>query len=106
MHHSARLQERFPWFDNPPLKQERLAKRVRLSQAEKAQIHAMTSVLRAHVLENTTDYTRLGRSPPSPTDCFCLAFGQIRPAVVATDDLACTNWRMTLNYPFSTATMF
>lgn len=28
-----------------------------------------------------------GRSPPSPTDCFILAFGQIRPAIVATDDL-------------------
>lgn len=87
VHNSARLQEHFPWFDNPPLKQERLAKRVRLSQAEKAQIHAMTSVLRAHVLENTSHYTRLGRSPPSPTDCFCMAFGQVRPAVVATDDL-------------------
>ncbi len=87
VHASARLKERFPWFDDPPLKQERVAKRVRLSQAEKAQIKAMTSVLRAHVLENTENYTTLGRSPPSPTDCYCLAFGQIRTAIVATDDL-------------------
>lgn len=87
VHTSARLKELFPWFDDPPLKQERLAKRVRLSRIEKAQIGAMTSVLRAHVLENTADYTMLGRSPPSPTDCYCLAFGQVRMAVIATDDL-------------------
>ena len=87
VHTSARLKERFPWFDDPPLKQERLAKRVRLSQIEKAQIKAMTSVLRAHVLENTANYTTLGRSPSSPTDCYCLAFGQVRTAIVATDDL-------------------
>lgn len=87
VHTSARLKERFPWFDDPPLEQERLAKRVRLSKDEKTQIVAITSVLRAHVLENTADYTILGRSPPSPTDCFCLAFGQVRTAIVATDDL-------------------
>ncbi len=87
VHTSPRLKELFPWFDDPPLKQERLAKRVRLSQIEKAQIKAMTSVLRAHVLENTSDYTTLGRSPPSPTDCYCLAFGQVRTAIIATDDL-------------------
>ncbi len=75
---SARLKEHFPGFDDLPLEQERLAKRVRLSAAEKAQIHAMTTVLRAHVLENTKSYTTLGRSPSSPTDCFCLAFGQVR----------------------------
>lgn len=28
-----------------------------------------------------------GRTPPSPTDCYNLAFGQIRPAIVVTDDL-------------------
>lgn len=84
---STRLKMHFPWFDDPPLKQERLTKRVRLSKDEKAQIDAMTSVLRAHVLDNTADYTTLGRSPPSRTDCFCLAFGQVRPAIVATDDL-------------------
>ena len=87
VHRSARLQEYFPWFDDPPLQQERLAKRVRLSQDEKAQITAMKSVLRQHALAHAADYTTLGRSPPSPTDCFCLAFGQVRQAMVATDDL-------------------
>ncbi|WP_419648611.1 hypothetical protein, partial [Thiolapillus sp.] len=166
VHRSARLQEYFPWFDDPPLQQERLAKRVRLSQQvclrprdrfwdipvpkidsafdnlfvpqpswspnttqqlrklvaapylspndwtprseayfvfplaqgtpgkqcglaatgvyqpslrspwlaadEKAQITAMKSVLRQHALAHAADYTTLGRSPPSPTDCFCL----------------------------------
>jgi len=87
VHANAHLKERFPWFDDPPLQQERLAKRVRLSRDEKARIAAIKSILRAHVLENAADYTILGRSPPSPTDCFCLAFGQVRPAIVATDDL-------------------
>lgn len=87
VHSSSRLQTLFPWFDNPQLEQERLAKRVRFSQDEKTQINAMTSVLRAHVLENADAYTTRGRSPPSHTDCFCLAFGQVRSAIVATDDL-------------------
>ncbi|WP_419600427.1 hypothetical protein [Thiolapillus sp.] len=87
VHRSARLQEYFPWFDDPPLQQERLAKRVRLSRDEKAQITAMKSVLRQHALAHAADYTTLGRSPPSPTDCLCLAFGQVRQAIVATDDL-------------------
>jgi hypothetical protein len=43
--------------------------------------------LRAHVLANAHAYTTLGRSPPSPTDCFLLAFGQVRPTIVVTDDL-------------------
>ncbi len=87
VHRCARLRERFPWFDDASLQQERLAKRVRLSQDEQAQITSMKSVLRQHVLEHTKDYTILGHSPPSPTDCFCLAFGQVRQAIVATDDL-------------------
>lgn len=28
-----------------------------------------------------------GRSPPGVTDCWLLAFGQVRPAIVVTDDL-------------------
>lgn len=78
---------KFPWFNEQTLAAERLAKRVRLSTAESAQIRSMTSVLRAHVLENVSAYTSKGRSPPSPTDCYCLAFGQVRSAIVATDDL-------------------
>lgn len=34
-----------------------------------------------------TAYTTAGRSPPSSTDCRVLAFGQIRDAIVVTDDL-------------------
>ncbi|TXT23929.1 MAG: hypothetical protein FD134_1898, partial [Gallionellaceae bacterium] len=33
------------------------------------------------------DYTSHGREPPSSIDCFILAFGQVRPAIVVTDDL-------------------
>ncbi len=84
---SPRLKLRYPWFDDPALEQERLSKQFRLSKGEKQQMQAATSVLRAHVLEICSNYTSLGRSPPSPTDCYCLAFGQIRPAIVATDDL-------------------
>lgn len=87
VHRSTRLKFHYPWFDEPPLAEERLAKRVRLSREEKAKIEAMQSVLRSHVLENTEAYTTLYRSPPSPTDCFCLAFGQVRPAIVVTDDI-------------------
>lgn len=87
VYRNNRLQFLYPWFDNPELAEERLAKRVRLSKDEKRQIDAATSILRAHVQENATAYTTQGHSPPSHTDCFCLAFGQIRPAIVTTDDL-------------------
>lgn len=87
VHKSTRLQFHYPWFDDPPLVEERLYKQVRLSKDERAQIESMQSVLRAHVLEHAADYTTHYRSPPSPTDCFCLAFGQVRPAIVVTDDI-------------------
>lgn len=86
VHRSARLRERFPWFDDPQFERERLARRVRLSGDEKAQIEHMASVLRGHVLHRWADPDCKG-SPPSPVDCFCLAFGQVRQAIVATDDL-------------------
>lgn len=44
-------------------------------------------MLRGWVLMNPVVYTTAGRSPPSPTDCRVLAFGQIRSAIVVTDDL-------------------
>ena len=87
VHRNSRLQFHYPWFDDAALAEERLAKRFRLSKNENKQIQAATSVLRAHVLENAVSYTSHARSPPSHTDCFCLAFGQIRPAIVVTDDL-------------------
>ncbi len=84
---NPRLKFSYPWFANTGLTAERLSKRVRLNSQERAQIEAAASVLRAHVLADPHGYTALGRSPPSPTDCFLLAFGQVRPAIVATDDL-------------------
>lgn len=87
VHGNSRLGFLYPWFDNPELANERLTTRVRLSKEEKEQLDAATSVLRAHILNNVRDYTSQRRSPPSPTDCFILAFGQIRPAIVVTDDL-------------------
>lgn len=32
-------------------------------------------------------YTSHGRSPPGATDCWLLAYGQVKGAIVATDDL-------------------
>jgi hypothetical protein len=43
--------------------------------------------LKAHVLENIDSYTSHYRSPPSDTDCYCLAFGLLRNGIVVTDDL-------------------
>lgn len=84
---NPRLQFRYPWFTDAELDTERMARQVRLGAAERIQIEAATSVLRAHVLADPDGYTTQGRSPPSPTDCFILAFGLIRPAIVVTDDL-------------------
>ena len=84
---NPRLQFLFPWFSDADLNAERMAKQVRLSKDEWTKIEAAASVLRAHVLSDPLGYTTQGRSPPSPTDCFILAFGQVRPAIVVTDDL-------------------
>jgi hypothetical protein len=81
------LQFYFPWFNDPELVNERLATLVRVKPDEKARIEAAKSVLHAYVLEHADVYTSQGRSPPSHTDCYILAFGQIRPAIVVTDDL-------------------
>ncbi len=84
---SPRLQFLYPWFTDTDLNAERMAKLVRLGKQERAQIEAAASVLHAYVLADPIGYTTQGRSPPSPTDCFMLAFGQVRPAIVVTDDL-------------------
>lgn len=84
VHRSARLKFNFPWFCNPELAAERLAQSIKLSREEQAQLNAAASMLRGWVLTNATSYSR---SPPSPTDCRVLAFGQIRAAIVVTDDL-------------------
>lgn len=84
VHKSPRLQRYFPWFDAPELATERLAKQVRLKAEEKQTLAISQDVLRKHVLENAANY----RTPPSPADCYILAFGQARPAIVVTDDLS------------------
>lgn len=87
VHRSARLKFNFPWFSNPELAAERLAQTIKLSRDEQAQLKAAASILHGWVLTNANSYTSLGRSPPSTTDCRVLAFGQIRIAIVVTDDL-------------------
>ena len=82
-----RLQALYPWFGDEPYTTERLAKRTRLSPVEKTQIEAVKSILLDYVANNTDQFLQGGRSPPGSTDCFCLAFGQVRPAVVVTDDI-------------------
>ena len=83
----SRLSTRYPWFENEPFKSERLAKRINLKAAEKQKVNAATSILLQYVGQNAADFMQGGRSPPSKEDCYCLAFGQIRPAIVVTDDI-------------------
>ncbi|MHB8744258.1 MAG: hypothetical protein ACYC9L_14190 [Sulfuricaulis sp.] len=84
---SPRLRFHYPWFQDPAIATERLAKGIRLSTDEKAELNAAMSVLHGWVLSHAQAYISQGHSPPSPTDCRVLAFGQICPAIVVTDDL-------------------
>jgi hypothetical protein len=84
---SSRLKHLYPWFTDADLKDERMSRQVRLGKDERTKIEAAASVLHAYVLADPHGYTSQGRSPPSPTDCFMLAFGQVRSAIVVTDDL-------------------
>ena len=81
------LRFRFPWFDDETFGSERDATQVRFSAVEKTALNNARSVLRGHVLSDVDRYTTGGRHPPSDTDCRVLAFGQIREAIVVTDDL-------------------
>ena len=81
------LRSRFPWFDDEAFGSERDAARIRLTAAEKTALDNARSVLRGHVLTDVDRYTTGGRHPPSDTDCRVLAFGQVRDAIVVTDDL-------------------
>lgn len=87
VHRSAKLQFKNPWFDEPEFAQERLAKQVRLCAADRAQIKLVQDVLLGVVQLEIDKYTTHRRSPPGPTDCWLLAYGQVRGAIVATDDL-------------------
>jgi hypothetical protein len=64
-----------------------MAQRIRLSREEREDLDAAAQFLRDWVLLNVQRFTTGGRSPPGSTDCRVLAFGQVRPAIVVTDDL-------------------
>jgi len=87
VHRNPRLRATYPWFDAQEFANERLAKQVRLSEADKASIQAAQSVLHGWVLADPEPYMSGGRSPPGTTDCWLLALGQVKPAIVVTDDL-------------------
>jgi hypothetical protein len=88
VHASGRLRHLFPWFDaDPALAQERLARRMRLSADERGQLDSAARFLHDWVQQDVARYLVGGGSPPGPTDCRVLAFGQVRPAIVVTDDL-------------------
>jgi hypothetical protein len=88
VHRSARLRLHYPWFDgDASLAAERVARRLRLSREEQAQLEAAARFLHQWVLQDVQRFTVGGRSPPSLTDCRVLALGQLRPAIVVTDDL-------------------
>lgn len=84
---NPRLQYKNPWFDAAELANERLAHTPRLNAEEKTTLVVATSVLQGLVQMDPGRFMTRGRSPPSPIDCRVLAFGQIRPAIVVTDDL-------------------
>lgn len=85
---NPRLQHNFPWFGADELAVERMAHSPRLSNDEKEILAATASVLHGLVQMEPARFMTHRRSPPSYTDCRVLAFGQIRPAIVVTDDLA------------------
>ena len=86
VHRSARLRFLNPWFDEPEFAQERLAKQTRLSTADKQDLKLVQDVLLGTVQLDVAKYTT-GRSPPGNTDCWLLAYGQVKSAIVVTDDL-------------------
>ena len=84
---SPRLRHDYPWFDAATFATERLAHTPRLNAQEQATLAAAASVLHGLVQMDPARFMTQRRSPPSYTDCRVLAFGQIRPAIVVTDDL-------------------
>jgi len=86
VHRSARLRSVYPWFDEPEFADERKAKQTRLSEVEKQEIKLVQDVLQGTVQLDIAKYTT-GRSPPGSTDCWLLAYGKVKGAIVATDDL-------------------
>lgn len=87
VHRNPRLKFKNPWFDTPEHAQERMAKQTRLNAADRADMELVQGVLLGSVQLELAKYTTQGRSPPGPTDCWLLAYGQVRGAIVVTDDL-------------------
>lgn len=82
---SSRLKHNFPWFiSDKEIANERLSRQLKFSKEEKQALDNATSVIYNWVLMNAKNY----KTPPSPTDCKVLALGQIRNAIVVTDDLS------------------
>lgn len=87
VHRSPRLKFHNPWFDEPEFALERLAKQKRLSADDKSAMTLVQDVLLGMVQMEVDKYTSHGRHPPGPTDCWLLAYAQVKNAVVVTDDL-------------------
>lgn len=88
VHRNPRLKFKYPWFDGEDFANERLAFTPRLNSEQKATLAAATSVLLGVVQMDPVRFMSKGRAPPSSVDCRMLAYGQIRPAIVVTDDLS------------------
>jgi predicted nuclease of predicted toxin-antitoxin system len=85
---NPRLRFHYPWFDgDEALASERISKRLKLPQEERAQLDAAARFLHDWVLQDAQRFTTAGRSPPGPTDCRVLAFSQVCATIVVTDDL-------------------
>jgi len=81
---SRRLKFYFPWFSDDDFKNERDHHQFRLRKHEKEDLERATNILRQWVLSHEENY----KTPPSPVDCKVLAFGQIKEAIVVSDDLS------------------
>lgn len=87
VHAGAKLKFQYPWFDNEEFASERLAKTKPIAAADRKSMQIVQGVLYGIVQTDLVKYTTEGRSPPGMTDCWVLAFGQVKDAVVVTDDL-------------------
>ena len=87
VHRSPKLCFKNPWFDEHEFAQERMAKQTRLTFAAKQEMKLVQDVLLGTVQLDIDKYTSQGRSPPGATDCWLLAYGQVKGAIVVTDDL-------------------
>ncbi len=87
VHRNPRLRFKNPWFDSPEHAQERMAKQTRLGAIDRAEMELVQGVLMGTVQLDLNQYTTHGRAPPGATDCWLLAYGQVKRAIVVTDDL-------------------